>query len=848
MKKCMFFILMIVLMMVLAGCGNNSIENTPTPKNEGETFELTDKPEEIISGDDRPITAKPERNSGLRTTDGPQVFAIYVKDGDEICEPFVFREDHPYFTEKDFIWTLDLNGQDIQLEEIVTVKSVLTIINGTIRTRGDAFLINESTLKIGNPELKNSLVTISVEDAGIENHASLCLHHLSLNVKNGTGITNYSVIENVYGDIGNVMMTIDSGIGISNEKECNLGTVQMSVNGGIGIENEVNGELYLFEYTEILVNAGTGITNQGTITDDGNWKIVVNKGTGIDNVASLQCSLDIIINDGMGFLNQTSGYYGSDEVGYTNNITMKLQKGTACLNYGKMENYYMNVWLRQGCAIDNYGILSGEEMICGSNEDIYSGTVVYNREGAILESVNICIHSAADCILMENSGKVGDSSEYGGGGIFIACGYTITSTYENPYATENPYISQNASCENVILLQNTASASLGNGSLELAMGGKSNGFYIGLNCLNDSSVSLYKYSRLTLKIDSQNAIGIIIPESGILCGNCDETAEGASCTSVYITIGQDVVSYSDYTKPYDAEAVTGNIGIKNLGTLKGCAIDYRIGCGSDNMGIDNLGTCDVIGTGIFIADGRNNIGLSNYGNYTDGSMDVYVWAGENNAGVQNHKSIILRNSAFLCVYEDPVIEKPYGSRNLTLMENHDYFQCDGSFAIGGHLNDSSLCINRGQLTVGHLEIHVTGTTGIALLNEVTGRIQILIAPSYAHENNVSIYSESNNLIGICNKGIISTENIMCVYNSGGHETTGFLANTGSSLHCRQLSVVTNPGCVGLSCYGDVFVEGDVNDEYAGMIILQCYGGSCVNCLVDHGGTIRYKEIVEVPNL
>ena len=113
--------------------------------------------------------------------------------------------------------------------------------------------------------------------------------------------------------------------------------------------------------------------------------------------------LDMTINDGAGLLNQKSGYYGGNES--EPHFTVVMQQGTACINYGKMEYYNMTVRLSQGCAIDNYGILGGSHTIYGSNDKVYTGTVFYNREGASTGGISIYVNSAADSILVQNSGK-----------------------------------------------------------------------------------------------------------------------------------------------------------------------------------------------------------------------------------------------------------------------------------------------------------------------------------------------------------------------------------------------------------------------------------------------------------
>ncbi|MCR5311874.1 MAG: FecR family protein [Lachnospiraceae bacterium] len=287
---------------------------------------------------------EPPKYKRTRTGDGPEVDAIFE---DGRIDTFAFNEDYDAFKAENTQWTLDLRGNTIELIKNLELNTDVTVINGTLVTFGDGYVVNKNVCHLGYEKSTDGEFLLWTHDEGVKNSGTLDLRSFKATVDGGVGIENSGKITNE----GYDSYSFFNGETEGAEKEITVNTGTFLVNTAVAeeysIDEPVLGNVY------VICNNGCAIENKGVMRVEASEfsgqsdNFVINRK---DATLSMYLDLFNVETDGtVGLLNE--GYINTN---YNDTFFYVDKTGTGVVNKGEING---SVWTHvyNGLGMDNFG-------------------------------------------------------------------------------------------------------------------------------------------------------------------------------------------------------------------------------------------------------------------------------------------------------------------------------------------------------------------------------------------------------------------------------------------------------------------------------------------------------------
>lgn len=786
-------------------------------------------------------------SSGAKVREGygPEVLSItYDSKDEEVREYFKFFETYPEFTDKTLKpWILDLQGNTIELEEIWTLDTDVTIINGTVKTSKDTYILNKGKLHLGHDYSGNANMHINSFGLGIKNEGELLLRSGSFIVNDGTGIENNGTLtpeyrdSNYFDEMQKETVTVKSGNFLTNNGKALL------------INNDISGDT-----DGLVINNKDLALSKNIFTGKGKGQVINNTG------ARLQVSGDSFFVDSdsaVGLINYGEIVEQGGDVLFPNAYfsatypgLLLVTKGTGLINYGKTCGY-IKACISDGIGVDNHGemftgdsgkligcveggvLLINEEKATFVNADIYvkSGQALVNK-GTFGNTQSLHITVVSDdysgvLALNESSGTMGGAIMFKAGGLNNATLLKNLGTVNSEYlsfstgmkilsleswfdftdrsATTVTFLpifdprvefvpDQNVSVKDSVLFFDEGSTQTVSFAGYLC--GKGSGTY---ELYHAKGSGTHELGMPAIGLFGSNSKGLVI-DSGV------NVSSGSGSFQIGIAAEGDNITMSSYWEylygdyEYDLELCSGNIGIENAGIYENSKDDKYVSFsgivkGSQNKGILNTGFMKASLS--FHVTGNRNVGLDNPGSIEGDSLGAVIAELGGNTGVIN--SGLIKNTTLRMgnTYEFPtpqdIDSKPvsaYGSDYCFINTKTGTVDSpDDTLNINTRSTKITTVVNNNYFKFGKIFINMNGGTGLFLEAD---------SVTYTTDLNVSNDSAPGNQGGtaISLSGLLDVKAFpSSAYDSGktpegtvyiasyGSQATGiYIANGGSFTH------------------------------------------------------------------
>ncbi|MCR4727651.1 MAG: FecR family protein [Lachnospiraceae bacterium] len=621
---------------------------------------------------------------------GPQVLSItYDSNGQEVKEYFNFFETYPEFTDNTLKpWILDLMGQTVELEEVWTLNTDVSIQNGTIKTSKDAYIENKGTLHFGFDYSGNKWTTLEANGVGIENKGTLHLRSGKFIIESGAGIHNTGELLPEYTDEAKDRfdtsyepeVTVNAGTFINNDGLCILdGAVITGSNEGLVINNKemfllenffygnapgyvVNNDIGTLWSSNTILNidddSAVGLKNYGTFGIFSDFDKYTNtymstsypmifkitKGTGIINKGIIRSSIKIYMSGGLGVDNFGTMYpydnsYGELKANIEGGLLLHNEQGATAL---RAEAYVMagQVILNEGNLGTNDNeayVLFDFKAVCES----YSGTMVLNEKTGVMKG-----HYRIACTGLENSTLIDNKGTVEANDIGIATGFKLLNLedwtdWHDPsndwwLASADPRpeyaIDQAVSVKNSVAFNDEGTTDIGFAIHGMVFGTGSGKYEF----YRPTGSSKHYLGTLYLLMYGSNATGVYVGE-GVDVSLYDwevyigKAEDGAAQQPVNEWI------YYNHEYEFDRENCSGNYGIYNKGNIglgvKSAGQHEIVVRGSENVGLYNEGFMEICPYAWVF--GHKNVGFDNPGSISNGTVSAVVAEIGGNVGLRN---------------------------------------------------------------------------------------------------------------------------------------------------------------------------------------------------------------------
>lgn len=793
-------------------------------------------------------------NKALAQKNGPQVTAVYLEKGETVKETFSFSEVHPYFTDEDMTWILDLCGNTVTLATVLVLDTNVSIVNGTIKTADEAYIENNRSFSAGEMEsYQFQPLLLDSDGLGIQNNGDLYLRSLEMAVNTGIGIMNAGTVcradsgsDNHYSAYKVLLEGSAGTTCLKNSGELNFGTININSSGGTVLHNEATGIVYTYAGGEYTVTNGTAILNYGSIKREKSdtydyycHECTVNGGYAIENYGSLYHVMNINMTEGTAIRNYPEGSFAS---AYDNNpdnntnsvFNITMESGTAVYNEGNARLDNIDINMTKGCALDNYGVFTpGNLNVSVQSGNLFTGTIINNHKGAYLEGL-YCLKAdtTKDAVLLQNDGVIRNNCSFD-----IRCGYTkTTDQYGGPIDAYNPF----AICENTCLVKNSNQGLISEASFRMTMAGTGEGEYVGF--FNEpGAVMLAEILDIYINMYCNKGIGICNGAESIL-GLTDSDIERYCGSQVFIGNSEDDRVNEYEFELYRVNNVTfspaGNTGIYNDGTIKRYNINNTIS-GQDNQGI--LNNHAIEGDSIYIQlMGSDNVGIQNEGSIHALSAYADVCTSGDGTGINNNGNLYVTG---LGVKMENAISAGHllGLNNKGLIESKAMTSSEGltneaRLTIENYVDDSVGMYNSGQIHCDTISGGVSGYEAVGILNDESGFIEV------ATDMNCHTFRKNN--IGLANSGSVNVlgNASFHAYNplytatisddAYSENTLAAKIESSGRLTAENINVYSHGSNTGLSNYGYVCAKNLLS-------LIDYYENHVDACYIDRGGILTY---------